>query len=188
MGIKDLLFGKKQGGDVDDQTTREIRDAQAVGARTLKTGLGRLEKAFGSGRQIARSQIAREQRGIEAAKEDALRKQRKLIAQRGLGRSSIGLGQEIGLEERAAQKKAATQASEAERVRESEVRAGQALVQAGRGAATIGPTELRRKKRAKRGGGISGLLGTAVGGFLGGAEGAKLGGALGGGAGQIASQ
>jgi len=117
-GLKDMLLGKKQ--DPFDpykmmQLDPSLKKSVEAGREAQQKGLSAL--MADSGEEAARSQIAREQAGVGAATEDTARKIKESMAQRGMGRSSIGLGLEKGAQERGAQQKAGIMASLKERLR-----------------------------------------------------------------------
>ncbi len=145
--------------------------ARRAGAGAVTTGLGRLQAEAGApAGVIQRAQIARERVGLRASAQDRLRAIRKQIAQRGLGRSSIGLGQQRAVSRVLGGQEAALAASLPERIRAERERQTQRLL--GGGGAAAGLRPLRQQFRPT----TPGLLQTAIGGF---AQG--LGGKIGGG-------
>ncbi len=186
---KDFLFGKKEttGGftarTAEQEELDKIALEQARQSQDLRTaGVERLKEETGEG--AARAQIEREVAAGERATQDTQRRLRDVVAQRGLGRSSAGLGQEISLGQQQAQRAARTRASLPERQQSLTNRllsAGGAQQQF-RGQQWMGPVTTKRG-----GGAIAPLMavgGSVAGGIFGGPAGAQAGGTAGAGLGQ----
>lgn len=184
---KDGLFGKKETtGGFASQTAQQLELdrlalSQAKESGEIRTmGLARLrgETKEDAG-QIARAQVARAQTGERASADDARRRLQSLVARRGLQGSSIGLGQEVGLQRSSAQRIAALQASTPERERaERQAQTGRLLAAGGSPQRFRGPQFLGPKK-TQRTGGLAPLIGAGVGAYFGGAAGAQVGAGVG---------
>lgn len=191
-GLEDLLMGKKTGGISKDAIAGQIRGAQAQGIATATTGLGALNKALDAkgGEQVVREGFARQQQGLVTAAQDARRKAQQLIAQRGLGSSSLGLRAERSAQQQLGQQNAALQAQMPGAIRNQLLQDAQTRMQAGSGlfGSLGGTTGIRfQSQPGQRSGGLLGtaaalapLAGTIAGGAFGGPGGAAIGGQLGG--------
>ena len=167
--LGNLLRGK-QVTDPASPLAGDIRALQAEGIGLQKEGLKALkDPSAGLG-----AQIAREQKGIRAAGEDAQRRNQALIAQRGLGRSSIGTSMQNQAFQNTANQLAANKASFGERLRGRQLEGLQA------GSQLTAAAPIRMQAKTRRVGGIGQLLGTGLGAAFGGAAGAQIGGGIGG--------
>jgi hypothetical protein len=172
MGLKSLIKGKKV-VDYADDVAGDIKGLRRSGVDLQKTAI----QAMGGTDvgQMARAEAARESDLIRGAGEDAAQKTNQLISQRGLGNSSIGLGQQVQNTRQTANAINANNADMGNRIRRianENVALGSNLI------AQAGPLRLNTTKR--REGGLGGALGTAIGAAVGGPAGAKIGGSIGG--------
>jgi hypothetical protein len=94
-GVRDVVLGKKapkfaptKHMELDPTLARNVGGGRDLQVYAMEKARERAQADTGG---LVRSQIAGEQRGLRAAGEDAQRQLAGNIAQRGLGRSSIGL-------------------------------------------------------------------------------------------------
>ena len=107
--MSDLMFGKKESGP---QLPPEVVAAQRQARAAQLEGLKGLKASFATpAAESIQAQAGLEQRGIANAAEDARRRLQETIVRRGMGNSSIGLGQEVGLQRQAAEQQQAIGAS-----------------------------------------------------------------------------
>jgi hypothetical protein len=84
----------------------------------LTSGADNLNKnIYSNGQNFVDNQIGRENNMLRSASDDATRRTRQLIAQRGMGTSSLGLGQEINQEQNLNEKIALNKSTGLERLR-----------------------------------------------------------------------
>lgn len=138
-------------------------------------------KQLGDTKGLASAEIAQRERGARATGEDQAMKARQMVAQRGLGGSSIGLALESGANRRASEN------IENIRAQRGAMERGfaQESLAAGRGAfQQMGPIRMNKLKVKQQGlgGKLLGAAGTAAGAMLTGGSpmGAKIGGSIGG--------
>lgn len=91
---RDLLLGKKSEGSAASYSELDPMQKKAMGiyGRELDDLSIKSDPAA-----IAKSQIAQQERGIRSGAQDAQRQAQQLVAQRGLGRSSVGLNAILGV-------------------------------------------------------------------------------------------
>lgn len=197
MGFTDLLFGKKK--KAFDNQKIGLSPEQAAQNKVRTTNLFRLSDEAnapvdysGAEQEIKRDLFNREKL-TRAAYEDQKRRLGDIVKQRGLGGSSVGLSQELGLSADMANKLAETRSlfpsmlrAEKERLRDKRFNRLRSVI------GTAGPLQVARYVQsapAKRGGGLFGLAttlgGAAAGGIIGGPQGAGIGAQLGSGVGQV---
>lgn len=201
-GLKDVLLGKKTGGFSADEIAGQIRGAQAQGIASAQKGLGELNKALDVDASGAvRQDAAQERKGLASAAADARRNAQRLMAQRGLQGSSLGLSQDRSITQQAGEQAAAVQASIPERIRQMQLQNAQARIGAGQGlfGGLGGTAGIRfQGQEGSRSGGVLGIAsslapiaGTIMGGMTGGPmgmqAGSQLGTALGGGLSRVQS-
>lgn len=176
MSLKNLLFGeevKDNMRDFDPEISKLRRDSAGVFGKNMNA----LKDFNAGGNPFLKNQIAREQQGVTAASQDARRNLAQQVAARGLGNSSIGLGQESNLINQANQQKASIGASLGERQREEKL-AGLNRVF---GAANTGMQQATDRvftPGGRRSGLLEDMAGAAIGGMgygLGGAAGKGFG-------------
>lgn len=172
--LMDLLRGRRIAPDPE---AREIKQLKLKGLRSISE---QLEAAKGAptGEAIAGAQIARETKALRTAAEDTRRRLRESIARRGLGGTTAGLAQEVGIGRRLAEQTGAIKASLPERIRQERLARSQRI--AGLGAALSGQVgQVPIRFREERKGGLAPLVGAGLGGLLGGVGGAQVGAGLG---------
>jgi hypothetical protein len=164
-GAGDVLFGKKvtEGGETASQAAlNQLALKQSKEAGKLRTlGFKRLRAEVGQDPSgIVAAQVGREASATRAGLADAQRRLQGLVARRGLGQSSIGLSQEVGLQRRGAQQLAELQASIPERQRGFRQLQTQRLLSAAGGRQGFTPFQ---PKRTGRKGGLAPLIGAGIG-------------------------
>jgi hypothetical protein len=176
-GLKDTLFGKQQtiGGETESQAAlNRLALQQAKESGKIRTlGFKRLKEESEAGaKNLAVIQAGREARATRSGMADAQRKLQGLVARRGLSGSSIGLGQEVGIQRRGAERLAQIQASIPERAREMRQQQTDRLLSAAGGRQVF---QQAAPKQTGRRGGLAPLLGAGIGAAFGGPAGAQLG-------------
>ena len=182
-GLDSLLRGKQVGPDAEAGAIKQLK---LQGLMAQAKSLEDLEKMPG-GAETAIADVAREQRMLSQGAGDQRSKLQQLMAQRGMGGTSMGTSAELGLSKQFADQKMALQASLPGRMRELELQRLQNRAALGSGlAGSVGNIPLRFQSERK--GGLAGLLGmgagAGLGGFFGGPAGAQAGAQIGGGLGQ----
>jgi hypothetical protein len=169
-GVKDLLFGKEEGGSAADPIAADVRRVQLKALQTQEKGLDSANKL--SPEEMAKKSATLEKNQILGSAADARRQLQQSIAQRGLGRSSIGLAQEKGIGMQTGRDIAAIDASLPQRTLGYTGQLTGLGTQVG--ASQNAPIQMRDIK-GQRQGGISGLLGAGAGAMMGGPQGAAVG-------------
>lgn len=177
MGLGDLLGGKEK-TIKKDPLADDINSSGKQGLSMLKSGAAGLNKFFYSNPQDSvNAQIDSENKMLRSSSQDAIRKTRDMVAQRGMGNSSIGLGEEINQGRVLSDKLALNKATGLDRIRSllnEQMNTGSQLFNV---KSSQGPIQMQDVKYKT--GGIAPLLGAGVGGYLGGASGAQVGMGLG---------
>lgn len=125
--------------------------------------------------KLVNSQIGMENKLMRGATDDAVRRTRALVAQRGMSGSSIGLGTEVNQAKQLNDKLAMNNASGIARIREAGIQNGQGLMNAGNGLLAPKLSQgVQMQNQTYRTGGFGQLIGAGVG-----AAGTALGGYLG---------
>ena len=95
-GMKDLLFGKKDVGTADRflELDPDIRRTQMLARKTQRDMLSKLAKV--DPRDKTEFMVAQAQKANQGAFRDQQQRIRDMVARRGLGKSSIGLAQQLG--------------------------------------------------------------------------------------------
>jgi len=119
------------------------------------------------------ARLEREKRGVTAGLGDTIRKLQEIRAQRGLGSSSVGLGQIRGATTEAAEKKGMLDASFGERLRNLRRQQAGDLMSASRNV--LGTPGAATRQYFKTTKGLAPAIGGIVGGIFGGPAGAKVG-------------
>lgn len=88
-GLSNLLLGKKAKDIKPDDIANQIRATQTKGINELNAALDNKNSE-----QIVKEQVTREKAGVLTAAQDARRNAQRMMAQRGLQNSSLGLNQE----------------------------------------------------------------------------------------------
>lgn len=179
MGLSDLLKGKEN-TIAADPLAGTINKAGGAGLGYMRSGGASLNHLYSQDpTQLVKTQIGMENAVARDAAEDATRRTRSLIAQRGMGNSSIGLGQEVNQRRTLMERLGLNNASTTGRIRDMSIEnaqgkmsTGQSLLapkfQAAQAGLQMTPTKYRT-------GGLAPLIGAAVGGYYGGGQGAQAG-------------
>jgi hypothetical protein len=114
-GLNNLFSGKKKKYS-KDALADSVNKAGAMGLDNLMGGANELNKVYANPQETITNQIGLENKLLRGASDDAMRRTRQLMAQRGMGSSSIGLGQEVNINRDAADKMAMNSASGMERL------------------------------------------------------------------------
>lgn len=171
-GAKDLLFGKNQkAGMVGQDKVLATHRRKAV--RRYTKQMEDYIQASKNPAQFERGEMLREQRAIGQGAEDSKRKLQEMMARRGMGGSSIGIGQALNIDRDVAEKKALLGAGLARRKREAELNRIKTIM--GMQQLPMGLTPGGTYQQGGRQGGIASAIGAAAGGYYGGAAGAKAG-------------
>jgi len=188
MGFKDLLFGRKEEPQfAAPKLPTELIKVQRAARNLQYGGLKGLSKV--PVEKIAGQEVEKATRGLIGQREDARRRLQSMLARRGLGATSVGMGAMTGLERDTARDIQETRLSLPERIRQLQMQ----RIQAASGALQApGYVPQAMQVDTQRRGGLLPLLGlaggAALGGALGGSRGALAGGQIGAGTGQMLTQ
>lgn len=168
-GIKNLLLGKKDPGAKDGYA--ELDPLQRV-------ALGKYGEALNQNTdQLAKNAVAKQENLIRGGAQDAERKASQLIAQRGLGNSSVGMNALINSTKDMGDKLSATRAGLPQLQYDMKMNN---LDRAAGGITNILSSRDKVYGRAAgRVGGLAPLIGMGIGGAFGGLGGAQIGGGVG---------
>lgn len=176
-GFTDFFKGKEKTYKRDGLADG-INDAGKSGLGMLTSGANALnEKIYQKPEGYIDNQIGMENNLLRTASQDATNRTRQLIAQRGIGNSSIGLGQQVNQERDLNQKLAMNSASGMERLRgllNDQMQTGNQLMAP---KMAQGPVQMADVK--KRSGGMAALVGAGLGYAAGGSAGAQIGAGIG---------
>jgi hypothetical protein len=158
--ISDTLFGTEKKYKADP-LAGDINSAAKAGLGYAKAGGAALNNVYSQDPSaVVQSQIGMENKLARGASDDAIRRTRQLITQRGIGNSSIGLGQEVNQNKMLYDKVAANNASGISRLRDMQIENGQGQMNAGSGLFQLkssqGPIQMQDIKQ--RTGGYGELL------------------------------
>lgn len=129
--ISDVVFGKEKKYKAD-ALAGDINASAKTGFGYLNAGGAQLNKVYSQDpTDVITAQVGMENKMMRGATDDAVRRTRQLITQRGLGSSSIGLGQEINQAKQLNDKLAMNNASGISRLRDMSIENGQGLMNAG---------------------------------------------------------
>jgi hypothetical protein len=129
--ISDVVHGKEKTIQADP-LAGAINSAGRSGLSYLQSGGTRLNQIYKqSPTQLVKTQIGLENAVARDAAEDATRRTRSLIAQRGMGNSSIGLGQEVNQKRSLMERLGLNNASEVGRIRDASIENAQGQMSAG---------------------------------------------------------
>lgn len=129
--INDTLNGKEKKIS-KDALAPQINQAGKQGLDALMSGSSRLTDIYNQDpTQLVNTQIGIENKMIRGAADDASRRTRDLIAQRGIGSSSIGLGQQVNQNKNMMDKLAMNTASGFSRLRDAQIDNANGLVNTG---------------------------------------------------------
>lgn len=177
MGLGDLLGGKTKTYK-KDPLADDINAAGKLGIGQMTSATNELnDKVYGNAENFIDSQIGLENKMLRGSTADANRSLSKMIAQRGMGNSSIGMGEQINQERQLSDKIAMNTASSGSRLKDllnEKLTGGSSLWNV---KASQGPVQMQDIKQKQ--GGLMPLIGAGVGGYLGGASGAQVGMGLG---------
>lgn len=129
--INDTLNGKEKKIKADALAPM-INESGKQGLSSLMSGGAKLNEVYNQDpTQVVNTQIGIENKLARGAADDATRRTHDLVAQRGIGGSSIGLGQEVNQQKTFMDKLALNRASGFSRLRDMQIENGQGLVNTG---------------------------------------------------------
>jgi hypothetical protein len=177
-----------------DPLAGDINNAAKTGLGYLTSGADKLKGVYDQDpSELVNTQIGTENKMIRGAANDALRRTQSLIAQRGMGNSSIGLGQQVNQAKQVNTQLGLNSASGIQRLRDMQLQNGQGIMnlgnslyapKAGANAAGIQMQDIKGPRSGGYGQLAMAGLGAAIGGYAGGgqgaAQGAQIGSSLGG--------
>ena len=114
--LNDIVNGKEKKIKADP-LAKDINAAGKSGIGMMNSAAGGLNKFYENPDNFVNNQIDVENNAIRSASQDALRRTKSLIAQRGMGMSSLGLGQEVNAERDLTEKLAMNKASGMDRLK-----------------------------------------------------------------------
>lgn len=177
MGLGDLLTGKTKTYK-KDPLADDINAAGKLGLGQMTSAANELnDKIYGNPEDYVQNQIGLENKMLRTSTADTDRSLSKIIAQRGMGNSSIGLGQQVNQQKQLSDQIAMNNASSGSRLKDllnDQMQTGNTLFGV---KASQGPVQMQDIKQKQ--GGIMPLVGAGVGAYLGGAKGAQVGMGLG---------
>ncbi|MDQ3159094.1 MAG: hypothetical protein M3P98_03115 [bacterium] len=175
--MSDALLGKKSKDINPDEITNQVRATQSKGIGELNTALDTPSE------NIVRQQNALQTSGVLSSAQDARRNAQKLMAQRGLAGSSLGLSANRSIDMDAGNQLSAIRAALPGQIRNQQIQ--DASTRIGVGGINQGGMNFNTIEGQRSGGilGIAGALaplaGTVAGGMFGGPVGAMAGGQTG---------
>jgi hypothetical protein len=176
-GAKNILKGKEVTYKRDPLAGNINMQAKKGLNSFISPASAELRKIYANPQQAINNQIGLENKLMRGASEDAARKTQELIAQRGMGTSSIGLGQEIGAHKQLSEKMAINNASYNDRFKDLQNERMQTGMNLFGLKTAQGPIQMQNINTRK--GGMAQLIGTvggaAAGGMMGGPQGAQTG-------------
>lgn len=179
---KDALMGRDQ-TYYADELADPINKAGKKGLKYMTGGASDLNKVYSQNpNKLVNNQIALENRLARGAADDAIMRTRQLVAARGMGNSSIGLGSEINQNRQFNNQLAMNNASALGRIRDMSIENGQGRMATGSALFNTklqGQQNLQMQNITRRTGGIAGLVGAGAGAYFGGPQGAQAGLAMG---------
>jgi hypothetical protein len=129
--ISDTLLGKEKKIKADP-LAGDVNNAAKTGLQYLTAGGTKLNDVYNQDpNTLINSQIGIENKMIRGAANDALRKTQSLIAARGMGNSSIGLGQQVNQAKQMNTQLGLNNASGIQRLRDMQIENAQGLVNTG---------------------------------------------------------
>jgi hypothetical protein len=183
-GLNDLLMGKKSKDIKPDAIANEIRATQSMGLKELNNALNNT-----NGADVVRQGAAQNVKGVLSAAQDARRNAQKLMAQRGLQGSSLGLSSQRSIDQQSGRDIASINAQIPGQIRNQQIQDATTRINAG-GINTNGMNF--NKIEGSRSGGLLGyasalapLAGTIGGAMAGGPQGAAMGSQMGQGVGSV---
>jgi hypothetical protein len=174
--LSDVVNGKEK-KYAADPLANDINATGKTGLGYLTSGAERLNNFYNQDpSQVVNNQIGIENKLMRGATDDAARRTRSLLTQRGMTGSSIGLGQEVNQAKQLNDKLALNNASGISRLRDMQLQNAQGQMNVGNGLWQVkqaqGPVQMQ--DQYQRTGGFGQLIGAGVG-----AAGTALGGYLG---------
>jgi len=161
-GLGRIFNGKEQKYKAD-ASAGGINDLGSQGINQINAGASELNKLYNNPNETVNNQIGIENKLMRGASEDATRRTRDLIAQRGMGGSSIGLGQEVNQNKMLSDKLAMNNASGMERLKalsQERINLGNTLLAPKLSQGPIQMTDIKKRRGGLTGEG--GLLDTAA--------------------------
>lgn len=172
MGLDTLLKGKQKTYKADG-AAESINRLATMGMNRMRSAAYDMDAGNKNPQLVVQNQIGLENKLMRGSAQDANRRTQDLIAQRGMGASSIGLGQQVNQEKMLNDRIVMNNASTTSRIMDigrEKINLGNSLfaLKAGQG-----PIQMNTIK--KREGGLAGLIGAGVGAYYGGPGGAQAG-------------
>jgi hypothetical protein len=129
--LSDVVNGKEKKLKADPLAA-PINAAAQQGAGYLQSGGSKLNDIYNQDpTQFVNNQIGIENKLMRGATDDAVRRTRQLITQRGMGNSSVGLGTEVNQKKQLNDQLALNNASGVSRMREMGIQNGQGIMNTG---------------------------------------------------------
>ena len=166
MGFFNDLVNGSEKKYAKDPLANDINAAGKSGIAGLQAGANQLNSIYNQDPQaLVDSQISMENKLARGAADDATRRTSSLLAQRGMGASSIGLGQEINQGRQLNNQLSMNNASGIARLRDMQIQNGQGLMNVGNslyGVKTAqGPAQMQ--DQYARSGGYGQLIAAGIG-------------------------
>lgn len=114
--LNDIVNGKEKKIKAD-RLAGDINAAGKAGLGLMNTAGAGLNKLYANPENLVDNQIDLENKFLRTASDDAARRTRELITRRGMGNSSIGLGQEVNSARNLSEKLAMNNASGMDRLK-----------------------------------------------------------------------
>jgi hypothetical protein len=131
--LNDIVNGKEKKIKADP-LAGDINAAAKTGIGYLNSAATKLNNIYSQDpNDLVHSQIDVENKLMRGATDDAAKRTRSLLAQRGMGSSSIGLGQEVNAAKQLNDKLALNNGSYLQRLRDMQIGNAQGQMQAGQG-------------------------------------------------------
>lgn len=149
-----------------DPLAKDVNATAKTGLGYLTSGGARLNDIYNQDpSQVVNSQIGIENKLMRGAADDATRRTHSLLAQRGMGNSSIGLGQEINQRKSLNDQLALNNASGFARIRDMGIQNAQGQMNTGGAlyAPKAGQGPMQMTDTTYRTGGYGQLMGAAIG-------------------------
>lgn len=177
MGLGDLLGGKAKTYKAD-ALAKDINAAGKLGINSMTNTFNQLnDKIYNNPENFVENQIGIENKMLRGSSEDASRGLKSMIAARGMGNSSVGIGEQLRLDKTLNDRIALNNASSGSRLKDllaEKMNLGQTMF----GVKTSqGPIQMQDIKQKQ--GGLAPLVGAGLGAYFGGAQGAQVGMGLG---------
>lgn len=165
MGILNDIVNGKEKKIKADPLAGDINSAAKSGIGYLTSGASKLNDVYNQDpNQYINNQISMENKLIRGASDDAAKRTAALMAQRGMGSSSIGLGQEVNAAKQLNDKIAMNNASGIDRLRGLQIENAQGQINAGNSLFNLkqaqGPVQMT--DTTYRTGGYGQLIGGAL--------------------------